>query len=391
LKVEPSQKVQSIGSYAFAEVDKMVAKLRAEGIEPIDFGVGDPQDPTPDFIRDAVKRSVDERKTSGYPDYVGSKEYRTAIAEWVQKRFKISLDPEKEICSSLGGKECVFNFAQGFVNPGDIVLCPNPGYPPASRGAIFAGGRPVYLPLLEENDFLIDLEAIDKEIIKKAKILWINYPSNPTGAVATDDFFKRVIDFGHDNNIIIASDEVYADIYYENPPRSILEFSREGVVSVYSLSKRSNMTAYRVGWITGDEEIISIFKKVKTNIDSGTPWIVQDAAIAALQDETHVQEMRIKYKKKFDVLCAALSDVGLIVQPPKATFYLWQKGRPGESSLDFAKKLLSKNLAIVTTPGAWISKEIDGVNPGEGFIRFAMVAPLEKVKEAADRIRTHFK
>lgn len=390
MKIERSQKVRSIGTYAFAEVDKIVSKLRAEGIEPIDFGVGDPKDPTPEIVREAAKRSVDERKTIGYPDYIGSAEFRDAATSWMKRRFKISLDSDREICSSLGGKECVFNFAQGFVDPGDIVLCPNPGYPPAERGTIFAGGQPILLPLLKKNDFLIDLDSIDRETIMKTRILWINYPSNPTGAVSNDEFFKKVVDFGHDNNIIIASDEVYSEIYFTSPPRSILEFTKEGVVAVQSLSKRSNMTAYRVGWVAGDENIISTYKKVKTNIDSGTPWIIQDAAIAALQDEKHVEEMRTKYKKKFDVICTALRDVGLEVTQPQATFYLWQRGRPNDTSLDFAKLLLSKKIAVVTTPGSWISKEVDGLNPGESYVRFALVPSLEKVKEAAERILTHF-
>ena len=390
MKIVPSQKVKSIGTYAFAEVDKIVDKLKSQGISPIDFGVGDPKTPTPQLVRDAIKKSSEERKISGYPGYIGSLEFRNTIVEWMNKRFGIKLDPEKEITSSLGGKECVFNFPMGFVDPGDVVFCPNPGYPPTERGTIFAGGKPILLPLKEENDFLIDVNTIDRELVKKAKILWINYPSNPTGAIATDEFFKEIIDFGQDNNIIIASDEVYSEIYFDKKPKSILEFGREGIVVVQSMSKRSAMTAYRIGWLAGDEQVVSVFKKVKTNIDSGTSWLIQDAAITALQDEKHVEEMRKEYKIKRDIMVDALKKIGLEVRVPQATFYIWQKAPIGMSSLDFTKKLLQKEMAIVTTPGSWISKEINGFNPGEGFVRFALVTDIEETKEAALKLMEYY-
>jgi len=390
MKIVPSQKVKSIGTYAFEEVDKIVDKLKSQGITPIDFGVGDPKEPTPQLVRDAIKKSSEERQTSGYPGYIGSLEFRTTIAEWMSSRFGVKLDPEKEITSSLGGKECVFNFPMGFVDPGDVVFCPNPGYPPTERGTIFAGGKPILLPLKEENDFLIDLSAINKEHVKKSKILWINYPSNPTAAMAKDEFFKEVIDFGQDNNIIIASDEVYSEIYFDKKPKSILEFGREGIVVVQSMSKRSAMTAYRVGWLAGDEQIVSVFKKVKTNIDSGTSWLIQDATVTALQDEKHVEKMRKEYKIKRDIMIDALKKIGLNVRVPQATFYIWQKAPDGVSSLDFTKKLLQKEMAIVTTPGSWISKEIDGFNPGEGFVRFALVPDIEETKEAALKLTEYY-
>ena len=390
MKIISSDRVKSIGSYAFAEVDKIVEKLIKKGIKPLDFGVGDPQTATPALIREACKKAIDNRKTSGYPTYTGSQEYRETVSRWMKKRFNIHLDPNTEITSSLGGKEAVFNFHFGFVNPGDIVIVPNPGYPPGERGTIFAGGKPIFLPLEEENDFLIDLDTIKKEHLKKAKILWINYPNNPTGAVATEEFFKKVIDFGHDNNIIIASDEVYSELYYKEKPKSILEYDREGIVVIQSLSKRSCMTTYRVGWLAGDENVISIVKKVKTNIDSGTCWFIQDAAIAALSDEKHVKMMREEYKQKMDIMIYALNEVGLETKYPKATFYIWQKAPHNMSSLDFAKKLLQDKLAIVTTPGAWISKEVDGENPGEGFVRFALVSSIEQTKEAAERLKKYY-
>ncbi|MHA1300841.1 MAG: aminotransferase class I/II-fold pyridoxal phosphate-dependent enzyme [Candidatus Helarchaeota archaeon] len=390
MKIISSDRVNAIGSYAFADVDKMVNELKAKGITPIDFGVGDPKAPTPKLVREACKKALDIRKTAGYPGYTGSQEYRETISKWMKKRFNISLNPDTEITSSLGGKEAVFNFHFGFVNPGDVVFCPNPGYPPAERGTIFAGGRPVLLPLKAENDFLIDLESIDRGDIKKAKILWINYPSNPTGATATEEFLKAVIDFGHDNNLIIASDEVYSEIYFNKKPKSILEYDREGIVVIQSLSKRSAMTSYRVGWLAGDENIIQTVKKVKTNIDSGTAWFIQDAAIAALNDENHVEEMRKEYKIKMQIMIDALNSIGLNAIHPKATFYIWQKAPNGMNSLEFSKKLLQKEIAIITTPGSWISKEVNNENPGEGYVRFALVSTIEQTKEAARRLTKYF-
>ena len=284
MEIKISNRLNSISSYAFADVDNEAAKLKKLGIVPIDFGVGDPKEPAPEIVRSAVKKAVDERKSSGYPSYIGAEEYRQEISKWCKKRFGVNLDYGSEITSTIGAKEAVFNFPEAFINPGDYAIMSNPGYPPYERGTLFAEGKPYFVPLLKENNFLMDLSSIPKDIIKKSKILWINYPNNPTGAVATEKFFKQAIDFGHDNNIIVASDECYTEIYFDEKPHSILEYSKEGVVSFQSLSKRSAMTCYRIGWVAGDENIISAFKKLKTNIDSGTAAFIQDAAIAALKD-----------------------------------------------------------------------------------------------------------
>src|SRR3989338_9496144 len=200
MNIQISQKLNSISNYAFAEVDNEVAKLKAAGITPIDFGVGDPKEATPEVVREAIKKAVDARKSSGYPRYDGSDEYRQEIAKWSKRRFGINLDYNKEIASTIGAKEAVFNFPQAILNQGDYAISPNPGYPPYEKGTLFAGGRSYFVPLLKENNFLMDLGSIPREIVKKTKILWINYPNNPTGAVATKEFFKEAVDFGHDNN-----------------------------------------------------------------------------------------------------------------------------------------------------------------------------------------------
>jgi len=385
-----SKRILSIGTYAFAEVDKMVQTLEKEGIMPTDFGVGDPKEPTPELVRNACKEAIEKRATAGYPSYIGTIEYRTAIAEWMERRFNVKLDPETEISSTIGSKESIFNFHEGVIDPGDIVLIPNPGYPPMARGTLFAEGRPYYLNLLEDDDFLPNLCDIPLEIVKKTKLLWINYPNNPTASIAPKSFLKEVIDFGHENNIIIASDEAYSELYYTKKPMSILELDREGIIAFNSFSKRSKMTCYRIGWVAGDTELVSIFRKVKTNIDSGTATFIQDAAVTALSDEQHVIEARKEYKQKRDIMIEAFKKIGLKIKEPMATIYIWQKCPEGITSLDFVKKLLNRKIAIVCTPGCWISEEVNGINPGEGYVRFALVPTIEEAKAAADRLIANY-
>ncbi len=388
MEITPSKRLQSIGAYAFAEVDKEVEKLKSLGIIPIDFGVGDPTVPTPEIVRKATQKGITLRKSSGYPSYTGAPEFRKALAEWTHKRFGVQLDPATEISSTIGSKEGVFNFHEGIVNPGDYVIIPTPGYPPYTRGTLFAEGIPYYVPVLAENKFLIDVKSIPEEVCKKAKLMWINYPNSPSGAVAPLSYLKELVEFGKKYNIIIASDEAYSEIYYQEPPHSILEVTKEGVIVFNSFSKRSAMTCYRIGWVAGDRQIVDIFKKVKTNIDSGTATFIQDGAIAALSDETHVEKMRAEYKIKRDLLVDAFKHIKLTDCTPEATIYLWQKVPQGMSSVDFAKKLLSPEIAIVTTPGAWISdKTQNGLNPGEGYVRFALVPSIKDTKEAAKRIK----
>lgn len=387
MKIAPSQRVQALGSYAFAEVDREVEKLRDKGIEPIDFGVGDPTVPTPDVVRDATKRGVDSRASAGYPSYVGAPDFRKAASSYMNREFSVDIDPDKEICSTIGSKEGVFHFPLGFVNPGDVVIVPTPGYPPYTRGTQFAGGDVWFVPILSENGFMVDFDAIPAEVAKRAKVIWLNYPNSPTGAVADETFFKKAIKFVQDNDIIIAADEAYIDLYYGEKPQSILEYSKDGVVSFFSLSKRSAMTCYRVGWVAGDSRVIDVFKKVKTNIDSGTATFIQDGAIASLNDDSHVEKMREEYKIKRDILVEAMKASGLPDCTPESTIYLWQRVPEGMSSVDFATRLLQPDVCVVTTPGAWISdKTADGLNPGEGYVRFAFVPSIDDTRKAADRI-----
>jgi LL-diaminopimelate aminotransferase len=383
-----SKRVQSIGVYAFAEVDRQVAVLREQGINPIDFGVGDPTNPTPSFIIEALHEAAITRASSGYPSYAGAPEYRSAVAAWFERRFGVKLDPGTEISATIGSKEAVFNFHEGFVNPGDYVIIPSPGYPPYTRGTLFAEGKPYHIPILEKNGFLPDLDAIPKDVLAKARLMWINYPNSPTGKIAPPEFLKRVAEFGQKHEIIIASDEAYTEMYFKEKPHSILEYARDGVVAFHSLSKRSAMTCWRVGFAAGDRRIIDIFKKVKMNIDSGTATFIQDAASAALGDEKHVDEMRREYHTKRDIMVDAFKAAGLPECAPEATIYIWQKCPKGMNSVEFAKALLVPEIAVVTTPGAWLGDRMpDGSNPGEGYIRLALVPTIEETKKAAGRIR----
>jgi LL-diaminopimelate aminotransferase len=386
-KVKISGRLQNLGSYAFAEVDNKVEELVEKGIDPIDFGVGDPTTATPELIRRAAAEGLEKRKASGYPSYIGTPELRRTIAAWTYRRFGVELDPATEVSSTIGSKEAVFNFHEGVIDPGDVVLCPSPGYPPYTRGTLFAEGVPHQLPLRKERGFLIDFDEIPDQVARRAKLLWLNYPNSPSGAVAGESFYRQALEFAGRYDIIVASDEAYSEIYFGEPPLSILNVSRKGVLVFTSLSKRSAMTCYRVGWVMGDAELVAVFRKVKTNVDSGTPTFIEDAAMAALGDEQHVQDFRLEYREKRDILCEALVKAGLEDCTPAATLYVWQKVPEGMSSLDFATLLLDEKLAIVTTPGSWIAEPTaEGENAGEGYVRFALVPSIERTRQAAARI-----
>ena len=274
------------------------------------------------------------------------------------------------------------------MDAGDKVLCPSPGYPPYSRGTVFAGGTPHYLPLLRENHYLPDLGAIPADVAKSARILWLCYPNAPTGAIAPDAFLEEAVAWGRAHDVIVVNDEAYADLYYGEKPRSILEFGIDGVVAFFSMSKRSAMTGWRIGWTAGDAEIISVMRRVKTNIDSGTPSFIQDAAIDGLADETHVDAMRADYREKRDLLAAAFADLGFEDCAPQSTIHYWQRLPKGVDAIDFAQRLLAPEIAVVCTPGPWIAEECaGGVNPGAGHVRFSMVPSIEDTRRACDAIR----
>jgi len=388
-----ADRIRSLPDYPFAVINDKVAELRDAGVDVVDFGVGDPTIPTPRLIRERLKRAVDERASSGYPSYIGSAEFRGAAAAWMQRRFGVSVDPQTSITTTVGSKEGIFNFPLGHVEPGDVVLCPSPGYPPYVRGSQFAGGVPYFLPLLKENGYLPDLDAIPEPVVMRARLLWLCYPNAPTGATAPDSFFEKAVAWCREHNIILVNDEAYSDLYYgDSPPRCLLEFGTEGVVSFFSMSKRSAMTGWRLGFIAGDPALIATFRKVKTNIDSGAPTFIQDASITALEDEPHVIEMRAHYKEKRDLLASTFSELGLPYCAPESTIHYWQKLPGGVDALTFAKRLLDPSIGIVCTPGPWISDVCaNKVNPGEGYVRFSMVPPLAATRRACSAMLANAK
>jgi LL-diaminopimelate aminotransferase len=258
------------------------------------------------------------------------------------------------------------------------------------RGTQFAGGEAYFLPLTRENRYLPDLDAVPDEIAERARILWLCYPGAPTGANAPADFFEKAIAWGRERDIIVVNDEAYCDLYFDEAPHSILEYATEGVVAFHSMSKRSAMTGWRIGWTAGDPEIIATFRKVKTNVDSGCPTFIQDASVAALEDEQHVEEARAGYKAKRDVLRACFNELGFDDCAPAATIHYWQRLPDGVDALAFAKKLLDPSIAVVCTPGPWISDECaDGSNPGEGYVRFSMVPSQEDTERACEAMLAH--
>ena len=392
MEVMYSERISDTKPYPFAEIDKKVSDLRASGQRVIDFGVGDPASPTPDFVIDALLAAGRKHACTGYPSYIGSPGFREAAAKYMKATFGLNLNPDTQLSSTIGSKEAVFNFPLGFVNPGDVVICPTPGYPVYETGTRFAGARPYMVPLLPENNFLIDLKAIPVKIAQKAKIIWTNYPNSPTGVTAPKEWLEELLAWSRKYNVIIAADEgCYIDIYFGERPLSILELAGDaydGVITFYSLSKRNNMTGYRAGFVAGDQRIIDGFKKVKTNIDSGTPNILQDVSALALLDMEHIRQVREEYREKRKLMMAAFEFAGLPKTPGDATFYLWQQGRAEMSGLDFAARLL--DLGIVVTAGATISQTVDGKNPGEDFVRFALVPSIEDVKYAAELIKEGF-
>lgn len=384
-----SRRLNRLAPYAFAAIGDRVAALRAEGLQPIDFGVGDPTLPTPELVRRACAEGLERHRSAGYPPYKGTAEFRAAVADWNRRRFCLEMDSETELCSSIGSKEAIFHFPEAIIDPGDVVIVPDPGYPPYARGTLFAEGEVHRTPILHANDFLPDLDAIPDEVAERARIFWLTHPNSPTGKVAPPEFLERWIAWCRARDIIAASDEAYSEIYFGEPPRCALEYGREGVVVFQSLSKRSAMTGYRIGWVAGDPEIIRAFEKVKTNVDSGTPWFIQDAGIAALSDETHVEAFRDHYRGLRDRLVDAFERAGCPRCEPEATLYIWQKAPAGMTSLEFAERLLDPAIAALTIPSSMLRSGDEKEPLEDAYVRLSLVPAVEDCEKAARAIEEH--
>ncbi len=377
-----ADRIKNLPPYLFAEIDRKVAMKKAEGVDIIDFGIGDPDIPTPDHIITACCEAAKKPENHRYPSYAGMLSFRQAVADRYKRDFGLNLDPKSEVITLMGSKEGIYHTHFALVNPGDVVLYSNPGYPVPEIAATFAGGVPHPMPLLKENNFLPDLDAIPEDVVNKAKMMWINYPHNPTGAVADESFYKDVVDFASDNGIIVCSDEAYSAIAYGDfKPPCFLEVdgARDVGVVFDSLSKTYNMTGWRIAYAVGNSEIISGLGKVKTNVDSGASQIIQEAGITALNGPQDCIKENIKiYQERRDVLVDGLNNIGLSCQKPKATFYVWLEV-PGGDSTAFANKLL-EGARVVCTPGIGFGEH------GEGFVRFALTQSVEITKEAIERI-----
>jgi LL-diaminopimelate aminotransferase len=378
-----SRRLQNLPPYLFVEIDKLKRKARQEGRDIIDLGVGDPDQPTPRHIIEALYRAAQDAPNHRYALDQGMPLLRQAISGWYKRRFGVELDPDNEILPLIGSKEGIAHFPLAFLNVGDYSLIPDPCYPPYKGGTIFAGGKIHLMPLYETNSFLPDLKKIPTQILKKAKLMYINYPNNPTGATAEKDFYRQVVRFAKKNKIIIASDLAYSEIAYDGyRPSSILqvEGAEDVTIEFHSLSKTYNMTGWRIGFACGKKELVTALAKIKSNIDSGIFSAIQLAGIAAIEGpQDHISNMCNLYQERRDCLVSGLKELGWQVIAPKATFYVWLRIPKKINSIKFSALLLNK-ADIVVTPGTGFGKY------GEGYIRMALTVSSERINEAIQRV-----
>ncbi|MBI5482674.1 MAG: LL-diaminopimelate aminotransferase [Deltaproteobacteria bacterium] len=374
-------RIGAIPPYLFAHIDALKLEERAKGKDLIDLGIGDPDLPTPPHIVAAMQEATADAGTHRYPAYVGLAEFRAAAARFLTRRFGVKVDPEREVVTLIGSKEGIAHFPVAFVDPGDVVLVPDPGYPVYATLTRFMGGEVFALPLRREHGFLPDLAAIPERVARRAKIMWLNYPNNPTAALAPPEFYRQVVEFALRYDIIVASDNAYSEMWFETPAGSFLQTpgAMECGLEFHSLSKTYNMTGWRVGFAVGHAALVAALLQVKTNVDSGCFEAVQRAGVAALDgDQACVDELRRIYRERRDVFCAGLARAGYDVIKPPATFYvlLATKGMP---ALEFTMRLL-REAGVVATPATGFGAG------GEGFVRFALTAPVARLREAVARL-----
>jgi LL-diaminopimelate aminotransferase len=379
-----SKKLNALPPYLFLEIDKAKRKARAEGRDIIDLGIGDPDQPTPRYIIEALYQAAQDPVNHRYALDQGMPALRRAIGGWYKRRFDVDLNPDSEILPLIGSKEGIAHFPMAFINEGDYALVPDPCYPPYKGGTILAGGKPHLMPLLESNGFLPDLLKIPLSVRRKSKIIYINYPNNPTSATAEKYFYEEVVEFARKNKLMVISDLAYSEMAYDGyKPMSILDVDGAKDVSIefHSMSKTYNMTGWRVGWACGNPQGISALAKVKSNIDSGIFSAIQVAAVASLEGpQDHISSMCAMYQERRDVLMSGLRSLGWKAQVPKATFYVWIKIPNKASSIAFCASLLEK-ANLIATPGVGFGKS------GEGYIRMALTVPKERIHEAIKRLK----
>jgi LL-diaminopimelate aminotransferase len=381
--IEVATRIKTLPPYLFAAIDKMKQAAIARGVDIINLGIGDPDLPTPGPIVESLARAAKDPKHHQYPSYEGMLSFRKAVADWYHRRFGVTLDPADEVLTLIGSKEGIGHIHLAFVDPGEIVLVPSPGYPVYPVGTSFSGGVSHIMPLTKANGFLPDLEAIPKDVARKAKLMWLNSPNNPTSVVMTKAYFKRVVEFAREHHVIVCHDAAYSEIYYDgNRPASFMEVdgAKDVGVEFHSLSKTYNMTGWRLGFVVGNKDVLAGLGKVKSNLDSGVFEAVQAAGVTALGlDDAVTDAIRKTYQERRDTLIPGLKKLGLEVEAPPAAFYVWVTVPKGYTSASFTAHLLEK-AGIVTTPGNGFGA------PGEGYIRMTVCTSKERLAEAVERI-----
>ncbi len=382
--IEVATRIKTLPPYLFAAIDKMKQEAIARGVDIINLGIGDPDLPTPAPIIESLAQAAKNPKHHQYPSYEGMLAFRKAVADWYTRRFNVMFDPANEVLTLIGSKEGIGHIHLAFVDPGDVVLVPSPGYPVYPVGTSFCGGVSHIMPLTKANGFLPDLNAIPKDVARKAKLMWLNSPNNPTSVIMTKDYFKRAIEFAREHQVIICHDAAYSEIYYDGKrPASFMEVegAKDVGVEFHSLSKTYNMTGWRIGFAVGNKDVLAALGKVKSQLDSGVFEAVQAAGITALGlPDSVTDSIRKIYQERRDTIVPGLKKLGLEVEAPPAAFYIWVAVPKGYTSASFTAHLLEK-AGIVTTPGNGF-----GV-PGEGYIRMTVCTTKERLAEAVERMK----
>jgi LL-diaminopimelate aminotransferase len=384
--MKPSKRLELIPPYLFAELERKIAAKRAAGIDVISLGIGDPDMPTYEPIVVAAQRAVADPSTHSYPSNRGRAEFRLAVAAFYERRFGVVLDPETEVMPAIGAKECIFNLNLAFLNPGDVALAADPGYPVYTGGPLMAGGEPVLMPLVPELGFAPDFDAIGADALERARLMFINYPNNPTGAVLPEGLFERAIDLAKRAELLVVHDNAYSETTYDGyvaPSFLATPGAKDVGVEVFSLSKGYNMTGWRCAAIVGNADAIASYWRLKSNIDSGLFEAVQLAGAAALGPgvDGHVRAMNAVYARRRDLVCEALAQAGVAVAKPKGTIYIWAPVPPGfESSAAYCEHVLEQAAVVISPGGAY------GPN-GEGFFRISLTTPDDRLLEAVERLR----
>jgi LL-diaminopimelate aminotransferase len=373
-----AKRLDLVPPYLFADLERKIADKRRQGIDVISLGIGDPDLPTPDSVVEEMQRQVARPETHGYPSNRGLDAFRQGVADFYAERFGVELDPEREVIPALGGKEAVAHVALAVLDPGDVCLAPEPGYPPYTSGPLFAGAEVHYLPLRAENDFLPDLS-----VGPDAELLFLNYPNNPTGAVADVGFFRRAVEFAREQELVVVHDASYTEVTFDGyRAPSFLEApgAKDVGLEIFSLSKGWNMTGWRVGWVAGNQELIEQYRRLKTNMDSGLFDALQLAAVAALRDARDFPaSMSEIYRRRRDLMIEALAEIGLPADPPRATPYIWVHVPDGHTAESFTELVLEE-AAVVVSPGPSFGPS------GEGYVRISLTVADERLEEAARRI-----